>query len=584
MEPSYEVAFSKRKDLEQYGDNAHLLFSLELRFRIDDIDTVAASALTDGTNDKKCDLIYFDEDTETLIIAQGYYSKSPGKKKEAPSNKASDLNTAIGWIFSSKKEDLPQQIAPASLEIRDLLQNDQIKSIEIWYTHNLTESKNVQAELKIVEQSLSSALKSKFKKSDVQNITAIEVGKNTLNKWYNALLNPIQVTDSFDIAINGGYQISAGDWEAFVTAIPAAWLYTAFNTHKSAIFSANVRGYLGSRRSSRNINHGIKVTAQKDSAHFWAYNNGITALVLDFNLDKAKKKLTITGLSIVNGAQTTGAIGSLENVPTAETMVQARFVKCKSDLTIQNIIKYNNSQNEIEASDFRSNDAIQKRIKQEFQAQYSSMQYTGARRGGHEDIAKRSSNFISADTVAQAIASFQLDPSTAYNNKSQIWISDGTYAKYFNDHTTASHIVFVLSLLRAIENHKLNLIEISSQSTLTDSQQTELSFLRQRGATFLLLSAISNCIESFLGKPVISKYKTHFKNTKLSLVGYRNKWEPIVEAVIPFCSQLEPAVKVGLKNADTVKTALNQFKTMVEATKKANASIYSSFSNNVEIP
>jgi hypothetical protein len=38
--------------------------------------------------------------------------------------------------------------------------------------------------------------------------------------------------------------------------------------------------------------------------------------------------LTIRGLSVVNGAQTTGAIGSSGDVPKIEALVPARFVKC----------------------------------------------------------------------------------------------------------------------------------------------------------------------------------------------------------------------------------------------------------------
>ncbi len=61
------------------------------------------------------------------------------------------------------------------------------------------------------------------------------------------------------------------------------------------------------------------------------------------------------GTSIVNGAQTTGALGTLPRLPPESVKVQARFIKVKdadADL-IQNIIQYNNSQNKVEASDFQ---------------------------------------------------------------------------------------------------------------------------------------------------------------------------------------------------------------------------------------
>ncbi|MGH3805071.1 MAG: hypothetical protein ACRDRU_00200 [Pseudonocardiaceae bacterium] len=46
-------AFKNRTDLEQFGSNGLLLFALELQFNVDDIATVAATALTDGDRDRK---------------------------------------------------------------------------------------------------------------------------------------------------------------------------------------------------------------------------------------------------------------------------------------------------------------------------------------------------------------------------------------------------------------------------------------------------------------------------------------------------------------------------------------------------
>ncbi|MBR0847428.1 AIPR family protein [Bradyrhizobium diazoefficiens] len=60
------------------------------------------------------------------------------------------------------------------------------------------------------------------------------------------------------------------------------------------------------------------------------------------------------GISIVNGAQTTGAIGSLTKTPNKQLMVPIRFIWTTSKSRVQDIIRYNNSQNKISASDFRS--------------------------------------------------------------------------------------------------------------------------------------------------------------------------------------------------------------------------------------
>ena len=158
-------------------------------------------------------------------------------------------------------------------------------------------------------------------------------------------------------------------------------------------------------------------------------------------------KIAFTGLSIVNGAQTTGAIGSLGEAPSDSAFVQARFVKCTNYTTLKNIIRNNNSQNRIEVTDFRSRDPVQERLRTAFGA-IPGCQYTGGRRGGHEDVIRRPPDLLPAETCTQALAAFHGDPEVAYHQKTEIWNSNKLYDRYFSEKTTAEHILFCYSLLR----------------------------------------------------------------------------------------------------------------------------------------
>ncbi|MBL1729139.1 hypothetical protein ELD60_31410, partial [Klebsiella pneumoniae] len=138
------------------------------------------------------------------------------------------------------------------------------------------------------------------------------------------------------------YEIKGDNWNAFCTTIQGRDLARAYKKHKLKIFSANVRDYLGSRSSDSNINNGIRNSAENSASEFWAYNNGVTVLVHEYKFNEASKNLEIRGMSIVNGAQTTGALGTLPRLPPESVKVQARFIKVKdadADL-IQNIIQY----------------------------------------------------------------------------------------------------------------------------------------------------------------------------------------------------------------------------------------------------
>lgn len=587
MTLSYQTAFDSRTDLKKYNENALALFALQLRFSIEDIDTVAASSLTGGGDDKKCDIIYVDKNLGYIIVIQGYIAQKP--KAAASSNKASDLNTAAAWLLNSPIDNLPEGLRSAAGEVRSALEANNIISVQFWYVHNLPESKNVKAELQMVEQTVNNALKTQFPKSEVEDVISLEVGQETLNEWYRALEAPILVTDKFNIPISGGYTIHGSDWEAFVTAVPNNWLHQVFQKYSEQLFSANVRGYLGSRKSDSNINNGIKNTAKDDPNHFWVFNNGITGLVTEFKETEAgeeqksctQKILEITGLSIVNGAQTTGALGSLDNPPDSMGKVQARFVKCNNINTIRSIIEYNNRQNVVEASDFRSNDPIQRRLRQEFE-KIPDTTYYGGRRGGHEDVIRRPSNLLPSDTVAQAIAAFHQEPVIAYNNKSDIWRIDTVYSKYFTEQTSAEHIVFVYSLLRSVEAKKLCLVDSSKIGDLSEAEEQQLKFLQRRGSHFLLTSAIAKCLETFLGKPVPNTFRVSF-GTRVSPPSGEKIWEPIVEVTIPFCKQLLPAVKTSLNSNDEAAQAISNFKDVVESTKDYHVCRFQSFARHVHI-
>lgn len=127
-EATWQKAFSARDDLEQYGEDAIGLFALVLRFGIDDVHSVAAEAITGGNDDKKCDLIFIDRDEGVAIIAQCYFSSK--ERRSAPSNKASDLNTAIAWLLQRPIRDLPERLKSAATELRSAISEGVVSRFE----------------------------------------------------------------------------------------------------------------------------------------------------------------------------------------------------------------------------------------------------------------------------------------------------------------------------------------------------------------------------------------------------------------------------------------------------------------------
>jgi hypothetical protein len=553
------------------------LFALGLNFGLDDLASIGADAITDGSDDKKLDMVFINTEERYAVISQCYFCCSD--KPCAPSNKASDLNTGVGWLLQRDINDVPERIKSAAINLRNAIKDGFIEKIYLWYVHNLPESHYVEDELVTVQQTATTILYKEFPDSKI-TVTHKEVGTKTLQDWYEACETPILIDRDIEFTIKGGYEIEGNGWESYSTAIQLRELASLYRKDKTRIFSANIRDYLGSRKSDSNINNGIKTTAESDSNNFWVYNNGLTILTHSYEVQSRKIKLK--GISIVNGAQTTGAVGSLKKLPDSKALVQARIIAVTDSSSlnlVDNIIRYNNSQNKVEAADFRSTDKVQRRLKDEF-SHIPDAEYEGGRRGSSSDIIRRKPNLLGSYTVGQALAAFHGEPITAYNKKAGIWINNKTYDKLFNDDTKAAHIVCCYSLVKAIEGRKKNL---QNKLSLTRDEEELLKFLRQRGAIFLTTYAISYSLESILDRSIPNLFRISF-GSQCSPNKAKEYWGTILDKLLPFVEHLNPAIENGLKNTKTIEQAVRMFNSLVKSTYAYNADIFSAFKEKIVAP
>lgn len=580
-EPGWS-ALSGRPDLSKYGEgNAIALFAAELQFGIDDIDTFAADALTDASNDKKCDMVAVMRDAGRIVVAQAYAAKNPKEKSGGPANKASDLNTAISWLLTGDLSSLPDVLRDAAIETRDALSAGEITELQIWSVHNCPESSNVQAELDQTAKTAKSLLTQYFADAQVA-VSVSEIGRAAINDLYQRTQLPILVDDEIVFSIAGGFEIAGEDWKAYSTAIPLDELKALWEKHEAALMSPNIRDYLGVRRSERNINYGIKITARDSPTDFFIYNNGITAMVHSFTPAPDAKSLKVRGLGIVNGGQTTGSIGTLEATEAADlgkARVQIRFVTSKNGGVLENVVRFNNTQNKVEATDFRSKDAVQDRLRTEFEEIPNAL-YRGARRGGSEDAIRRDRTLLSDSAVAQSVASFHGYPNLAYNELRNIWENDQTYARFFNDRLHARHVLFCYSLLKAVEEAKQSLSAIPEDKR-TKTQKGHAEFFRSRGGVHLFTAAVGGSIETLLGEVVPDSFALRFKQN-VSPGEAVDLWRPIVQGGLPFTGQLREATNLGLKSADKVNHAVVQFESMIEATRDSKQDVFDAFAGAVE--
>ncbi|MBM3746003.1 MAG: hypothetical protein FJW34_09405 [Acidobacteria bacterium] len=137
------------------------------------------------------------------------------------------------------------------------------------------------------------------------------------------------------------------------------------------------------------------------------------------------------------------------------------------------------------------------------------------------------------------------------------------------------------SLLKAIERRKLDL-KAKGSASLTEVEGKQLEFPRMRGATFLLAAAIAKCMETILGRAVPNAFRLSFGG-HVSPRKAKDLWRPIVEATIPFCERLRPAVNSGLNNSEEARRVIEEFRDLVEATKVSNSEIFRAFADSVTV-
>jgi len=226
-------------------------------------------------------------------------------------------------------------------------------------------------------------------------------------------------------------------------ALDARQLIKAYQElDKDALFSLNIRNYIGNTSTNKAI---IK-TAEQNSENFFLYNNGISCLAS--KVTPSEKSVSVSGLQVINGAQTVKALvyadrdakrngkdiwsASAPYVLVRITEVPEGYGSAGS--VREKITQYNNTQNTIKISDFRSNDDVQSNLRKQF---------GDISRGGKRiaylpkrtDRVPSNSEVIRLEEFAKSVYAFLYDPTDFSGSTSFLFNTDpsGGYTKVFGD-------------------------------------------------------------------------------------------------------------------------------------------------------
>ncbi|KAA8501559.1 AIPR family protein [Mediterraneibacter catenae] len=408
----------------------------------------ASSYITDGYRDMGIDAIYLDDNQKKLFVVQSKWRNSGNgaiTQEEVYSFVEGikrilefDLNGANTKI-QSRKDDIETAITKIGYQIQAI------------YVHTGNENADAYT-LRPINELMSRT------NDEVSTILGFE--ELTYKEIYTFLAQGSNAENIIldDVVLHNWGKIE-DPYVAYYGIISASALGEWYNEYGNALFEKNIRFYKG----RTDVNEGIKKVLLQNPENFVYYNNGIKMLCKSIKRKALTSTNNITGIftlegvSLVNGAQTTGSICEAynerqEQVEKAYVMIQLIDLTGVSEETTLQITKLSNTQNRIENKDFVALDPVQEKIRQEL----SFSHFTYLYKGGDEinDMRKQ----ITSDEAIIALACLWEDLSYSTMAKRNAGalsedINKTPYKALINPSTNSFHLINSVLILRATEEY-----------------------------------------------------------------------------------------------------------------------------------
>jgi hypothetical protein len=425
--------------------------------------------ITDGDKDSSCDIVFDNTNNQgdkIFYVVQSKWNNADNSEKETDKDEILKALNDFDTILEGEKQNVNEKLK-AKLEDLDNHRkaNGEVKFIFLTLSqYKGGADENISAFKKSDE-------KLKFEVIDINRIKVDYIDRtykkieplNPLESYQNPEENPV----TLEIVQKNGVVKIEKPFEAYMFLLRPKSIYDLFEKYGFALFYKNVRNPL----LQSQFNEDIERTAVDNPAYFWYYNNGITAITyLLPTIGKKAEKIELTGLQIINGAQTVYAIyrAYKDASPTkrkqmdSESLITLRLLKSGGKDFDLNVTRYTNSQNPVNDRDFCANDDIQIMLQN---ASYQTNFWYEKRRDEFREIPENIDKVPNSVFANTYLAYHLQDPSSVlknYNQQQQTskdlnFIShkehkDGFYEKIFNDETTFENMLCGLYVFDVIYN------------------------------------------------------------------------------------------------------------------------------------
>lgn len=198
--------------------------------------------------------------------------------------------------------------------------------------------------------------------------------------------------------------------KTYIGFVPVSDLIKLHQAHGKALYAKNIRQHLG---LNTDANTAIRNTLGTAPDQFEHLNNGVTILadrIEPKENKKAGKRLRLTGMSVINGAQTVASSASfVADNPTADisaAVVHATIIQADHDAEFsKRVTRARNLQNPVTAQNFAALDDQQERLRRELAVLGFHYAYKPESFDGAADPKR-----IRIEEAAQALAIAQPDP------------------------------------------------------------------------------------------------------------------------------------------------------------------------------
>lgn len=395
-------------------------WTARLLTNIEPFDTEPEEAIL-YSKDLGADIILEDSASKRLILCQCKYQAPGSKADEGMANDFFQRHRLFkdkSWVISHGSKD-------AQLALRDYSER-----VQDGYAMNFIFVTTGDATTRTLE------LAQKCSESYVESgdaVTCQVIDFSKLKEYYTQSLSLEQsIPEVVELDLPTGQFFAKNDpFPTIVAVVKGNLLQNLSKRYRQALYAWNIRGYLG----NRGINQQISETAKNNPGEFFYYNNGVSAICTKLEIND--NKIRAHKFQIINGAQTVSSLGNVSPNPSVEVLLrltQTQSVSTEKGFN-KSIIEYNNSQNSVKISDFRSNDPIQVFLERSIP---EVKHYEG-----HPDffylrkraVGKRGTGYgIKLEDLAKIRYSFLYEPTLVHAAPKSLWTVEedgGVYEKAF---------------------------------------------------------------------------------------------------------------------------------------------------------